>query len=104
MRSEKGPCSRVTWLWYSSMGLIRRLPNSSSCAYGPKTEAEQNAGLRTFGMGRHFVCLRPLKLNCSLGYMAGRRGNCNIYVRLWFGHQYLRIGDQDIGMAQIHLG
>ena len=32
MRSENGPCSRVTWLWYSSIGLIARLPNSSSCA------------------------------------------------------------------------
>ena len=32
MRSENGPCSRVTWLWYSSIGLILRLPNSSSCA------------------------------------------------------------------------
>ena len=32
MRSENGPCSRVTWLWYSSIGLILRLPNSSSWA------------------------------------------------------------------------
>ena len=32
MRSENGPCSRVTWLWYSSIGLIDRLPNSSSWA------------------------------------------------------------------------
>src|SRR5450759_3524440 len=24
MRSEKGPCARVTWLWYSSAGLIAR--------------------------------------------------------------------------------
>ena len=38
MRSENGPCSRVTWLWYSSTGLIARLPNSSSCAKGLKTE------------------------------------------------------------------
>ena len=38
MRSENGPCSRVTWLWYSSIGLMARLPNSSSCAYGPNTE------------------------------------------------------------------
>ena len=38
MRSEKLPCSRVTWLWYSSMGLMERLPNSSSRAYGPNTE------------------------------------------------------------------
>ncbi len=38
MRSEKLPWARVTWLWYSSMGLTRRLPNSSSWAYGPKTE------------------------------------------------------------------
>jgi len=32
MRREKGPCTRVTWLWYSSMGLIARLPCSSSRA------------------------------------------------------------------------
>ena len=32
MRSENGPCSRVTWLWYSSIGLMVRLPNSSSWA------------------------------------------------------------------------
>ena len=32
MRRENGPCSRVTWLWYSSIGLMLRLPNSSSCA------------------------------------------------------------------------
>ena len=32
MRSEKPPCPRVTWLWYSSIGLIARLPYSSSCA------------------------------------------------------------------------
>ena len=32
MRSENGPCSRVTWLWYNSIGLILRLPNSSSWA------------------------------------------------------------------------
>jgi hypothetical protein len=32
IRSENGPCSRVTWLWYSSIGLMARLPNSSSCA------------------------------------------------------------------------
>ena len=28
MRRENGPCSRVTWLWYSSIGLIFRLANS----------------------------------------------------------------------------
>ncbi len=32
IRSENGPCARVTWLWYSSIGLIARLPYSSSCA------------------------------------------------------------------------
>ena len=32
MRSENGPCTRVTWLWYSSIGLIARLPCSSSRA------------------------------------------------------------------------
>jgi hypothetical protein len=32
IRSEKAPCARVTWLGYSSIGLIDRLPNSSSCA------------------------------------------------------------------------
>ena len=37
IRSENGPCTRVTWLWYSSIGLIARLPYSSSWAYGPKT-------------------------------------------------------------------
>src|SRR3954464_8128583 len=38
MRSENGPCARVTWLWYSSIGLMARLPNSSSAANGPNTE------------------------------------------------------------------
>ena len=23
IRSENGPCTRVTWLWYSSIGLMR---------------------------------------------------------------------------------
>ena len=32
IRSEKAPCARVTWLWYSSIGLMERLPNRSSCA------------------------------------------------------------------------
>jgi hypothetical protein len=26
IRSENAPCARVTWLWYSSMGLMARLP------------------------------------------------------------------------------
>ena len=32
IRSENGPCVRVTWLWYSSIGFIARLPYSSSWA------------------------------------------------------------------------
>ena len=32
IRSENGPCIRVTWLWYSSIGFIARLPYSSSWA------------------------------------------------------------------------
>jgi len=32
MRSENTSCTRVTWLWYSSIGLIARLPYSSSWA------------------------------------------------------------------------
>jgi hypothetical protein len=32
IRSENGPWARVTWLWWSSIGLMARLPNSSSCA------------------------------------------------------------------------
>src|SRR5262245_19523856 len=38
IRSEKGPCSRVTWLWYSSAGLMVRDPNSSSIANGLNTD------------------------------------------------------------------
>ena len=37
IRMENAPCMRVTWLCQSSMGLMRRLPYSSSWAYGPKT-------------------------------------------------------------------
>jgi len=32
IRNENAPCARVTWLWYSSIGLIARLPNLSSRA------------------------------------------------------------------------
>ena len=53
IRSEKGPCARVTWLWYSSIGLMARLPYSSSWAYGPKTEAEENTGSTALGMNVH---------------------------------------------------
>src|SRR3954468_10422175 len=38
IRSENGPCARVTWLWYSSIGVMARLPNSSWAANGPNTE------------------------------------------------------------------
>ena len=31
-RSENGPCTRVTWLWYNSIGFRTRLPYSSSWA------------------------------------------------------------------------
>src|SRR3972149_6592408 len=41
IRSENGPCSRVTWLWYSSTGLIARDPNSSSTANGLKTDVRR---------------------------------------------------------------
>src|SRR5450759_2474672 len=33
----QAPCTRVTWLCHSSMGLMVRLPYSSSCAKGPNT-------------------------------------------------------------------
>jgi hypothetical protein len=55
IRSEKPPCTRVTWLWYSSIGLIARLPCSSSRAYGPKTlvsstRAREPSGWRETGV------------------------------------------------------
>ena len=49
MRSENGPWARVTWLWYNSIGLMARDPNSSSCAYGPKTDVRSTRAPRPEG-------------------------------------------------------
>src|SRR5262245_29740913 len=49
MRSENGPCSRVTWLWYSSAGLLLRDPYSSSRANGLKTDDSRTRARVPFG-------------------------------------------------------
>lgn len=53
MRSENGPCVRVTWLWYSSIRLMTRDPNASSCANGLKTD-DSRTRARAFGMAEVF--------------------------------------------------
>src|ERR1019366_10091678 len=67
MRSENGPCSRVTWLWYNSIGLILRLPNASSWAYGPKTEL--NSTRARVPLGWVIIVENPyLNPEYSIGY------------------------------------
>ena len=43
MRRENGPCSRVTWLWYSSIGLIFAAAEFIVLRVGTEHGAEQNA-------------------------------------------------------------
>ena len=72
IRSENGPCTRVTWLWYSSIGLIARLPYSSSWAYGPNTLVNSTLARVPKGCG---IAMRRMEKSSSLaaclGFMTG---------------------------------
>src|SRR3954471_302325 len=81
IRSENGPCARVTWLWYSSIGLIARLPNSSSAANGPNTEESNTRvvfgidglpAVRAVFTGNQGVEEQPL---CPKGHVRGGYGS-----------------------------
>ena len=50
MRSENGPCARVTWLWYSSIGLMDAAAELVVLGIGPEDRGEEDSGVNALGM------------------------------------------------------
>ena len=66
-RSENGPCTRVTWLWYNSIGFLQPAAIFVVLGIRSKDAAQQDAGPM-------YVGIRGVRWRCSEkgGQAAGR--------------------------------